>query len=347
MKYPRRKFIAQAGKTLVAGGVLSSLPLWLPACSPKASQETSGADSSATTIVEEPVMQASSELFFQISLAQWSLHRLIFAGEMDNLDFAATARKEFDISAVEYVSFFFKDKAKDEAYLSEMKKRADDNGVQSLLIMVDAEGDLGDASEKKRKTAVENHYKWVEAAKFLGCHTIRVNAAGEGNAKAVAAAAIESLGALSTFAKDYGINVVVENHGGYSSDGSWLAHVISSVGMDNCGTLPDFGNFCIERSKPEAETMDAVLAAKCLQEYDRYKGVEELLPFAKGVSAKTYDFDEKGEETSMEYVKLMQLVKNAGYTGHVGIEYEGSRLDPMAGIRATKALLERAGAQVG
>lgn len=277
------------------------------------------------------------ELFFHISLAQWSLHKNIFANEIDHLDFAATARKEFDIGAVEYVNQFFKDKAKDLSYLKEMKMRAEDHDVQSLLIMIDGEGSLGATNATERKEAVENHYKWVEAAKYLNCHSIRVNAAGEGSAEDVQKAAIEGLGQLSSFAADHDINVIVENHGGYSSNGQWLVAVIDGVGMENCGTLPDFGNFCIRKEDPNDWD------SPCVEEYNKYKGVRELMPYAKGVSAKSYSFDFAGNEKNIDYGRMLKIVKDAGYTGHIGIEYEGHDLSEKEGIKATKELLERIG----
>ena len=289
---------------------------------------------------EEGIEAVSSSMFFNISLAQWSLHKALYAKEMDNLDFAARAKNEFGISAVEYVNQFFKDKAKDSGYLSEMKKRAEDNGVKSLLIMIDGEGNLGSTDENERKQAYENHYKWVEAAKFLGCHSIRVNAAGKGSAEEVGKAAVDGLARLATFAKPFEINVIVENHGGYSSDGQWLSKVLSEVNMDNCGSLPDFGNFCVEKADP------ADWNSACVNEYDRYVGVKELMPYAKGVSAKSHDFNEKGEEIHTDYKKMLQIVKDAGYKGYIGIEYEGSKLSEAEGIKATKELLKRVGASI-
>ena len=279
-------------------------------------------------------------LFFKISLAQWSLHRTIFSGKLDHLDFAATAKNEFDIEAVEYVNQFFKDKATDKKFLTEMKQRAEDVGVKSLLIMIDHEGDLGSVEESKRLKAVENHYKWVEAAKFLGCHSIRVNAAGYGSQNEVGDAAIDGLGRLSTFAEDYDINIIVENHGGYSSDGKWLSHVIKKVKKKNCGTLPDFGNFCIEKSDPSDYN------SPCAVLYDRYLGVSELISYAKGVSAKSHDFNESGDEINSDYRRMLQIVKDAKFNGYIGIEYEGNNLNEMDGIRATKNLLLRIGKEI-
>lgn len=256
---------------------------------------------------------------------------------MDNLDFAAKA-KSLGIEAIEYVSQFFKDKAEDQAYLKEMIKRADDNGVKSLLIMIDGEGGLGSLKKDERKTAVENHYKWVTAAKTLGCHSIRVNAYGEGSAEEVAKAAVDGLGSLATFAKDHDINIIVENHGGYSSNGEWMANVIDQVNMENVGMLPDFGNFCMKWD--DAQNWQD---RKCLEEYDRYKGVKLFMKTAKAVSAKSHDFDEAGNETRTDYMKMMKIVKDAGYTDYVGIEYEGQKLSEEEGVKATKALLEKVG----
>jgi len=257
---------------------------------------------------------------FKISLAQWSLHKPLFAKEIDNLDFAKVAKERFGIEAVEYVNQFFKDKAKDAKYLEEMKTRTSDLGVTNVLIMIDGEGGLGNSDPAKRTTAVENHYKWVDAAKYLGCHSIRVNAETDKPYEEGSKLAADGLRRLSEYAKPLGINVIVENHGGLSSDGKWLSETIRATGMDNCGTLPDFGNF---------------------YEYDRYQGVTDLMPLAKAVSAKSYDFDDAGNETKIDFAKMMKIVLDAGYHGWVGIEYEGSKLSPDDGIKATKKLLER------
>lgn len=264
---------------------------------------------------------------FEISLAEWSLHRALFAkgAKINNLDFPVVAKKEYGISAVEYVNQFFKDKARDEKYLAELKKRCDDNGVKSVLIMCDGEGYLGDADEKKRLKAVENHHKWVEAAKFLGCHSIRVNAYSTGTYEEQLGRAADGLRKLCEYADKYDINVIVENHGGLSSNGEWLAATIKKVEHKRAGTLPDFGNFNLGAGKS----------------YDRYKGVKEMMPFAKGVSAKSHDFDDKGEETKTDYRKMLAIVLDAGYRGYVGIEYEGSKISEDAGIKATKKLLEK------
>ena len=263
---------------------------------------------------------SAKPLPFTISLAEWSLHKTIFDGKLDNLDFPKTARREFGIDAVEYVNQFFKDKARDDDYIAELAKRSADEGVTNVLVMCDGLGDLGDADDKARTQAIENHFPWVEAAKRLGCHSIRVNAASKGSFEEQQKLAADGLARLSEFAGQLGMNVIVENHGGLSSNGEWLAGVMKLVNRPNCGTLPDFGNF---------------------HDYDRYRGVEELMPFAKGVSAKSHEFDDAGNEVRTDYDRMLRLVLAAGYRGWIGIEYEGKALPEADGIRATKKLLER------
>jgi L-ribulose-5-phosphate 3-epimerase len=266
---------------------------------------------------------------FKISLAQWSLHRTIRSKKIDNLDFAKVANG-LGLDAVEYVNQFFKDKVKDRSYLGEMKRRAVGEGVWSSLIMIDGEGKLGAAEADERRDAVERHKRWVEAAAYLGGHCIRVNAHADGSPEEQAGRVAEGLRRLSEFADPFGIDVVVENHGGLSSNAAWLARVIRSVGHARCGTLPDFGNFTITPGEA----------------YDRYKGVEELMPMARAVSAKSHDFDKKGNEVGTDYVRMMKIVLAAGYHGYVGIEYEGNVTPEMEGILATKKLLERVRSQI-
>jgi sugar phosphate isomerase/epimerase len=285
------------------------------------------------------VMPPPSEPLYRISLAEWSLHRALAAGQLDHRDFPRIARRDFGISAVEYVNTFFLDRGaprptdgtsfrgrgQDRSYLRQLRRRADDAGVRSLLIMCDGEGAIGDPDAAGRRRSVENHYKWVEAARTLGCHSIRVNAQSSGTPDEQRALAADGLRRLTEFAAERRINVIVENHGGLSSNGAWLAGVIRAVDHPGCGTLPDFGNFQTEPG----------------QWYDRYRGVAELMPFAKAVSAKSHDFDAAGNETGTDFLRMLRIVTDAGYRGHVGIEYEGDRLSEADGIRATMALLER------
>ncbi|HMP15416.1 MAG TPA: sugar phosphate isomerase/epimerase family protein [Gemmatales bacterium] len=262
------------------------------------------------------------EPWFKISLAQWSLHKALFAKKIDPLDFPRVTREDFGIEAVEYVNQFYKDKKQDDAYLKQLRQRCKDQGITSVLIMCDGEGALGDPSKEAREKAVRNHHRWVDWAKELGCHSIRVNAEtkGKGSFEEQMERAAEGLAMLTEYSEKQSINVIVENHGGLSSDGKWLAGVMKKVNHPRCGTLPDFGNF---------------------YEYDRYQGVEDLMPFAKGVSAKSYDFNANGDETKIDYARMLKIVKDAGYRGYIGIEYEGKNLPEYDGIRATKKLLER------
>ena len=262
---------------------------------------------------------------YQISLAEWSLHRTFGRDGKDHLRFPEIAKQQCGIDAVEYVNQFFMEQARDQAYLKELKDRAADQGVRNLLIMCDGEGQLGDPDDQKRSEAVENHRKWLEAAKFLGCHSIRVNAQSSGPRDEQSRLAADGLRKLSEVAASYDLNVLVENHGGLSSDGEWLAGVMQRVDLPNCGTLPDFGNFRISDD----------------QSYDRYKGVRELMPYAKAVSAKSHEFDEQGNEVHTDYHKMMKIVVDAGYHGYVGIEWEGDEPDEIEGILLTKQLLER------
>jgi L-ribulose-5-phosphate 3-epimerase len=271
----------------------------------------------------EPAAQPAAP--FRISLAEWSLHKTIFSDKLDNLDFPRAAKEDFGIAAVEYVNQFFKDKAKDTEYLADLARRADDVGVENLLIMCDGLGNLGDPDDKARTKAIENHYPWAEAAKRLGCHSIRVNAASKGTFEEQQKLAADGLGRLAEFAAQMELAVIVENHGGLSSNGKWLAGVIEQVGRPNCGTLPDFGNF---------------------GNYDRYQGVAELMPFAKGVSAKSHEFDAEGNEVKTDYRRMLKIVLDAGYHGWVGIEYEGGKLPEAEGIKATKLLLETVRAEL-
>jgi L-ribulose-5-phosphate 3-epimerase len=263
---------------------------------------------------------------FKISLAEWSLHKALFAHKIDNLDFPKIAKEEYGIEGVEFVNQFFKDKADDSAYLKSLKKRAQDQGVTCVLIMIDGEGDLSDEKEEGRTKAVENHKKWVDAAASLGCHAIRVNTSGKPYTPTDVGPVSEACGLLADYGAKNGIEVIVENHGGPSSNPDALLALMKAVGKPTFGTLPDFGNF------PKDATGNYAI--------DVYDAIARMMPHAKGVSAKSYDFDESGKETKLDYARILKIVTDAGYKGFVGIEYEGSRLGEPEGIRATKKLLE-------
>lgn len=306
----RRNFLRQSAKTAALFSLGGTV---LNACTPKAA--------------------GSNDLFFKISLAQWSYHRAIKAGEMDPLDFAAAARRH-NCEGVEYVSNFYRKNIRTKGYVQQMKARTDAEGVTNLLIMIGGEGPLADPDNQKRIASIDKHKKWIDAASELGCHSVRVDLRGGTDRTEAAKASTESLTALAEYAAEGNINILVENHGGLSSDGAWLAGVMKAVKPKNHGTLPDFGNFCLEKAPDRS----------CMKDYDRYQGMKELLPFAIGVSAKSYDFDAQGNETTIDYSRVLRMVKASGYRGFIGIEYEGNRLPEPEGITKTRELLVKAGA---
>jgi L-ribulose-5-phosphate 3-epimerase len=323
----RRTFLESAGRALAAACVFDLTSLSLAGIRP------------ATLDAARPSSGVTDPLF-RISLAEWSLHRALGAGTLDHLDFPRSAKRDYGIEAVEYVNSFFLDRAApspaagryfrgsaaaDRRYLRDLKRRCDGEGVRSVLIMCDGEGAIGDPDAAARTRTVENHLKWVEAARLLGCHSIRVNAQSQGTPEEQRDLAADGLRRLTELAAARGINVIVENHGGLSSNGAWLTGVIRAVDHPRCGTLPDFGNFQVREG----------------EWYDRYQGVAEMMPFAKAVSAKSHDFDDAGNERTTDYERMLRVVLDAGYRGYVGVEYEGDRLSEPEGIRATKALLER------
>jgi sugar phosphate isomerase/epimerase len=300
MTSTRRQFLKSSGLAVAAGAFVTA-----PVCK-------------AFTAKDGPA--------FKISIGEWALHRAIFGGQLKHLDVAATIKRDFNIDALEYSAQFFSDKVKNDDYLKQLKQRADDNAVTAVLITVDNEGILGDPDAKQRTIAIDKHRKWIDAASALGCASIRVNPYSDEKLPAAEQAKllVNGLRQLVDLGAKNKINVIVENHGHMSSNGKWLASVVKAVNRPTCGTLPDFGNFHLADGK----------------EYDRYKGVAELMPYAKGISAKSYDFDADGNETTIDYHKMMKIVLDARFKGYVGIEYEGQKLSEPDGIRATKRLLE-------
>lgn len=262
---------------------------------------------------------------FKFSLAEWSFHKTISAKEMENLQFPVAAR-QLGFDAVEYVNQFFFDKAKEKKYLAELKKICKNEGVKSLLIMCDNEGKVGHPDKNERAKTVENHKKWIDAAAFLGCHSVRVNAGSQGTFEEQQKYAADGLFQLCEYSDKAGLNVIVENHGGLSSNADWLVGVMKLTNHPKIGTLPDFGNFRISQSEM----------------YDRYKGVELLMPYAKGVSAKSHNFDADGNETEIDFPRMLKIVADSGYRGYIDVEYEGSILPEKEGVIATKKLLEKA-----
>ena len=314
---------ASLGRRAVLGAGLATVAAGFGAHAVMQAAPTTGGPGRQSTDPEPaPSTTGGAAGALRISLAQWSLHKSLFAGGVKPLDFPTVAARDYGIQGVEYVNSFYKDLVGQAGFADDLKRRCGDAGVTSVLIMCDGEGALGDPDEAKRAKAVDNHRKWLDLAKHLGCHSIRVNAQSSGDRAEQARLSTDGLRRLSELAKPLGLNVIVENHGGLSSHGDWLAGVMRAVGMPNCGTLPDFGNF---------------------YEYDRYQGVRDLMAFAKAVSAKSYDFDAKGDETKIDYPRMLGIVRDAGYSGWIGIEYEGGRLSEPDGIKATKELLVRLG----
>ncbi|WP_080236926.1 sugar phosphate isomerase/epimerase family protein [Spirosoma rigui] len=340
MNQSRRQFLQQLG--LSAAGL--SLAAALPAST---------------------VAQAMSRKFtFDISLAEFSFAGELMSGKMTNMEFPARAKNEFGVNALEYVSMFFNNKHTDQAYLNELKQRTDDLGLKNNLIMVDG-ANIADLDTSKRKQAVEAHYAWVDAARFLGCSAIRVNlgdtskaitGAPDDPAEEAARTAADGYHQLLTYAAKSNMNVIVENHFGNSTDIDWLVGVLKQVNMPNAGLLPDFGNFCRQRSKPVTNDIPGIMGTTCLKEYDRYEGVRKMMPYAKGISAKTHKFDAKGNETETDFRRMFKIIRDAGFKGYVGIEYEGGLMNmynptggylpSSEGIKATKALLERVRAEL-
>ncbi|MGX1928260.1 sugar phosphate isomerase/epimerase family protein [Flagellimonas sp. 2504JD4-2] len=326
----RRKFVANSAKVGLAITALGGY-----ACK----QAKKEPEKEVVEVSEEETMAP----FFKLSLAQWSMHRMIRNEGVDPYTFAERA-KAWGFTGLEYVSgLYYPELEKDnfseaamKAFVDKSNAEAEKHGMKNLLIMIDGQGDLATPDAEERKKAVENHHKWVDAAAAMGCHTIRVNLSGADDAEEWTSASIDGLTQLATYAKPKNINITVENHGGFSSNGEMLANVMKQVNMDNCGTLPDFGNFCMKWAEWPA----------CDDWYDRYKGMKELMPYAKAVSAKSHDFDEEGNEIHSDYVKMLKIVKDAGYTGYIGVEYEGSGKGEEEGIIATRDLLIKAGKQV-
>ena len=284
----------------------------------------------------------SAPLFFELSLAQWSFNKSFREGGISPYDFAKRA-SDLGFTGLEYVNQLYPDVMESEDKDAAIQEFVEKNNalaaqykMKNVLIMIDSEGDLSSSNLQERLNAIENHKKWISAAHKMGCSAVRLNLNGENEVEQWMKNSIESLNALSAFAEPLNINVIVENHGGKSSNASLLMNVINSVGFDNCGTLPDFGNFCM------SEDWGSLKDNKCNNPYDPYLGVSEMMPKAFGLSAKAYEFDTNGDETILDYYKLLSIVKKSGYKGFIGVEYEGEILSEKDGILATKRLLKKA-----
>ena len=320
---------------------------------------TAGLSLASTLSGQAFAHSAAKKFSFDISLAEFSFAGELMAGKMTNMEFPARTKKEFGINVLEYVSMFFTNKHTDQTYLKELKQRTDDLGMKNNLIMVDG-ANIADLDMTKRRQAVEAHHAWVDAARYLGCTAIRVNlgdtskaitGAPDDPADEAAKTAADGYHQLLEYAAKQNMNVIVENHFGNSTDIDWLVRVLKQVNMPNAGLLPDFGNFCRQRSKPETADIKGIMSTTCIKEYDRYEGVRKMMPYAKGISAKTHKFDSKGNETETDFRRIFKIIKDAGFNGYVGVEYEGGLMNmynptggylpTSEGIKATKTLLER------
>ncbi|MCH9661348.1 MAG: sugar phosphate isomerase/epimerase [Bacteroidetes bacterium] len=274
----------------------------------------------------------------KLSLAQWSLHKRYQAEGANPFQFAQDA-KALGFDAIEIVSQLYEEEMKEygfAAVIDSLKAQNKKHGVSCVLVMVDHEGDLADPDPIKRDLAVENHKKWVDATADLGGHSIRVNTFGTNDPKVWIETVTDGLKKLSEYAATKNINVIAENHGWLSSNAPLLMNALEIVNLDNCGTLPDFGNWCVKRENEERW-------GACIEEYpDYYQGIELMMPRAKAVSAKSYSFNAAGDEEKIDYYRMMQLVKDAGYTAHIGVEFEGDDMPEEKGILATKELVLKA-----
>jgi len=275
---------------------------------------------------------------YGISLAQWSLHKMIKIDKTLNpIDFAQKS-KELGFDAIEYVSTLYRpilEKMSIKEMTKKLINKSKEHDVKNLLIMVDDEGNLSSSNLSEIKEAIDKHKRWIEMASKLECHSVRVNLEGEDQLDKWKDNSIKGLSLLSEFASNYNVNIIVENHGGNSSIGKELAEVIKNVNLDNCGTLPDFGNFCIKRKN------GSLYDGPCDIEYDKYEGMRNLMPYAKAVSAKSYDFDPFGNETTIDFKKMMDIVDEFNYNGYLGIEYEGNNHSEINGIELTKKLIQK------
>ncbi|MDG1337472.1 MAG: sugar phosphate isomerase/epimerase [Flavobacteriaceae bacterium] len=287
------------------------------------------------------------EIFFKLSLAQWSLNKSIREGGMSPYLFAEKS-KELGFSGLEYVNQLYEDVMKSDNKSASLKKFIEKNNqlasdfeMENVLIMIDEEGDLAAEDEEQRLKSIDNHKLWIDTAAEMNCSSVRLNLYGSKDVETWKELSIDSLSELGNHAKGTGLNVIVENHGRITSNIPELMNAINGVNMDNVGTLPDFGNFCMAD-----EGYGSVFDGTCETVYDFYKGVEEMMPKAFAVSAKSNDFDENGDEKTIDYVKMLKIVQSFGYKGYIGVEYEGERLSEVDGIKATRDLLIKAGQSI-
>ena len=293
-----------------------------------------------------------------IGLQMYSFAPLIMQGKFDLLGFPDLVKNTYGINGAEYWSIPFMGRENDKDFLNDIKRRSDDNGVDNLIILVDdidiktmqSGPSLASSNKNDRDTAIDYHKKWIDVAKEIGCHSIRVNLkSDESDNKKILDNSSESISRLIEFSKQDNISIVIENHGGITADADWLVSLIKNVDNKYVGTLPDFGdyNFCVDRGALNFDDIGKV----CKNQYDKYLGVKKLMPYAKGVSAKSHEFGKDGEELSTNYSRMIKIISESNYKGYITIEYEGAMmgmfggegtyLNPHEGILATKKLINK------
>ena len=275
-----------------------------------------------SAILPSPVFAKPRRNWFEISVAQWSFQRQFYSGEMKTENFPQYAADKLGIYGIDFLSDFMLNIYRNPSVLKNIKIRSDDLGVKNVMIMCHKEGRIGNKDSVTREKVIDTHKHWVEAAHHLGCKSIRVNARSGGSRQEQLDLVTDSLSRLSLFAKDFDVNIIVENLWGsdYSHKATFIADVMRAVNMPNCGTLPDLNNFRYD---------------------DPYKSTEIIMPWAKAVSAKSLDFDPQGREKYIDYQRMMRIVYASGFRGHIGIEWEGCKKAPLEGVLLTKALLEK------
>lgn len=288
---------------------------------------------------------------FTIGLSQWAFHRAIFgdardhyrtfiknlhsdpdsvlAGEMDPRDIVWRAR-ELDVGVVDLVNILWFGHGEDKPWLNDFKTRARDANVTFGVLMCDQLARSGAADAKERRQSVEDHTRWMETAAELGCPFLRINPYGEGTYLEQCQRSAETLHALAERSADYGLEVIVENHGHPGSNGAWLAMLIEMANHSRVGTYTDLDNFFMGGWDLNPE-----------RRYDRHQGLLDLAPYTKAISAKTHDFDPDGEETTIDYHACLKILIDSGFSGLVSAEFEGNRVDETEGSKLTVELLKR------
>jgi L-ribulose-5-phosphate 3-epimerase len=281
----------------------------------------------------------------EISLAAWSLVRSFRNGKWKLVDLPRICRENLGIGALEFVNQFFENPVLQ--YLQTVKRAGKQYEVKFVRIMVDGEGEMAAVEKKDRLASARAHRKWVDIAYELGCADIRCNMRGGTpdwkNDKDLVKRAAEAFNDLLEYARPANIDILIENHGGASSDPDTLVAVMKAVNNPHFGTLPDYGNVNLGD--------------------DRYEVMRKILPYAKGVSVKAA-WTADGNNVFGDLEKLIKITQESGFHGFWGIESSYNLLrgqprpgerpaapppappeqvwaDELKGVQMTKAVLER------